>query len=144
MVDDESYPLPRLGSAEFGAAYDDAGHQAHDDARRLVRIVREAEAVVTAAIWRTVQLPFAAVPGAVKAAALTLAKYRLYLRRQVPEDVRLAHKDAQAWLVAVQAGDVSLDPDTAPRRGIRGGVAAPAGVFSGGHAGGYADPFHRI
>ncbi|MDC7787969.1 DUF1320 domain-containing protein [Rhodoplanes sp. TEM] len=78
---------------------------------RIERAIGDASALIDSYLRRRYAVPLAVVPQAVERAACVLARYDLAQGgdREPTEQMRLARKEAIAWLEGIAAGTVTLE-----------------------------------
>jgi len=103
----------------------------------LTQIIANASALIDAKVSNIYSTPFGSpIPSAVSNAALTIACYRLFRRREVPDEKNKFSEDYKAileWLNQVNKGEAHIDQ--APPRTFPQGAASVRPTLYG--AGGY-------
>lgn len=103
-------------------------------ADRVARAIASAEGVVNGYVGARYTVPLTGtIPDLVQKWTGDIAKYFLYQRRRVPEDVRQAYEDAIASLRDVATGKMTLGIEPAPTASAisnQGAVYGPERVFT--------------
>lgn len=93
---------------------------------RVTRVIISAEGIINGYLQSRYVVPVTGtIPDIMQKWAVDIAKYFLYQRRRVPEDVRQAYEDAMAMLRDVSTGKMGLGIEPAPTGST---------LFSGGGA----------
>ena len=126
VIDNDGGALPKLSDENALQNARDAG-DAH--VLRLDGIVADAENEVYASVLIQTDELSASEKLLVVGHVLVVAKYRFFLRREVPKDVSDAYKLTLLWLRAVEKTGAGLNGAARRKGGIRGGNHTAAETF---------------